>query len=183
MKRDNPFDYLEVEGDPTKQNILEKEKFHGYDPSSPLTFDYSTYEDLCNSIFADDEIVFSSRSLGHFASKKQLRNSLSIWEDLKIDLHEIDMLDKSYKNVNNGYFIITQEFLDAMKLVHPFELPVLFNKRKNGEIYGQLENIAITGPDDDPDDNMVLYTNIELLHDHNNLHYLDIIHVVYLVYN
>lgn len=161
MSTSNLFNYSEIEGDPTKQEILEKEKFYGYDPSKPLILD-SSYKDLYNSIIDDKAILSSKHFFGWNASKKQLKSSISIWDDLGIKLHEIDMLDSSYKFVDNAEFIVTQEFIDAVKTIHPSELPITFNRKKIGKLYGLIHIIEMNGASNSPEDNSVLYCNIDL---------------------
>ncbi len=162
MNVDNPFHYVEIKGDPTKQEVLERERFYGYSPSKPLILDDSIYRDLYNSIIDDKDILRSDRFLGWNANKKQLKSSISIWKDLNLKLHEIDMLLPSHKKVEEGELIMTPEFVGAMKTVHPFELPISFNVRKMGKIYAQLQIICLEAVSDNPEENEILYTGIDL---------------------
>lgn len=161
MSTNNLFNYSEIEGDPTKQEILEKERFYDYDASKPLILD-STYKDLYNSIIDDKDILFLEHFFGCHVSKKLLKSSISIWDDLGIELYEIGMIDKSYGSVTEGGFTITQEFIDAIKFAHPYELPISFNRGKKGKLYCQVESISIEATSNNPEDKFVLYTNIDL---------------------
>lgn len=162
MSTNNSFNYSEIEGDPTKQEILAKERFYGYDSSKPLILDYSTYRNLYNSIIHDKNIRFSEYFLGCLVSEKQLKKSVSIWDDLGIKLYEIDILDSSYGNVEEGGFILTQEFLDAIRAGHPSILPITFNRKKRGTLYGCVESISLTASSNNPEDNGILYRNVDL---------------------
>lgn len=155
------YDYKEIEGDITKQEILDRESFYGFEPTNPLTLDVA-YEKLYDQLVDDKSILTSNRFMGSCVSIKQLKNSLSLWDDLGIKLHEIDILDSSFDKIKNGKFVITQEFIDAIKSAHPFYLPITFNKGKKGKMYGHVESLDMRSPSNNPEENGVIYVSVEL---------------------
>ena len=154
------FRYTEIEGDPTKEEIQEKEKFYGYGPTKPLEYD-DTYMDLYNSIIHDKSIMSAERVPVRNVDEKRLRESVSIWSDLGIKLYEIDMLDRAYGNVASGNFTLTQEFLDAIRDAHPSELPITFHRGEGGKFYGHVERMCMKSASR-PEDNALLYSCILL---------------------
>lgn len=162
------YSYNEIEGDTTKEEILEKESFYGMEATSPLILD-SQYEKLYDQIVSDKSILTSKNFLGFNVSEKQLRSSISLWDDLGIQLHDIDILDPSYGYVEDGGFVITQEFIDSISTDHPSRLPIVFNKRKRGKLFGHIESLSMHSPENNPDENAEIYVCIELAKTNRNL--------------
>lgn len=162
------YDYKEIEGDITKQEILDRESFYGYEPTSPLTLDVS-YEKLYDQIINDKSILTANRFMGSCVSIKQLKSSLSLWDDLGIKLHDIDILDSSFDKIKDGRFVITQEFIDAIKSAPPSELAIAFNKGKKGQMYGHVESLDMRSPSNNLEENGVIYVCLELSKVNSNL--------------
>ncbi len=162
MDKNDLFNYVEIKGDPTKQEVLDRERFYGYVPSKPLILDFDTYAGLHDSIINDKAILFSEQSLGQNASKEKLKSSISIWEDLDLKLHEIHMLDIPFDDVEEGELTMTPEFEDIIKPVSPFELPIFFNREKRGEVYAELQSICLASSSRNLKDNIKLYAGISL---------------------
>lgn len=160
MNKCTSFYYSEIEGDQTKQEILKQERLYGYDPSKPLMLDFTTYHNLYSSIVDDKSILFSEYFPGFGVSEKQLRDSISIWDDLGIKLHEINILDSLYGSISEENFKITQKFVDSIKTGHPSELPITFNTRC--KFYGRLEIIVVRYPFNNFNKNGFVYLNIYL---------------------
>lgn len=157
--------YIELEEDSTKQIILDQEKSYGYNHAKPLSYD-SDYIDLYNTIIKDKAIRHSERFLGFNANKNKIRASLSIWEDLGIKLQEIAIIDGSFA-CEDEEFIATKEFLDAIKITHPSELPIVIKRNIKPCLDGNLKKIVLTSALDG-DGIGIVYRQINLSRTNNN---------------
>ena len=163
----NMFEYRIVPGDPTIGDVRNREKFYGYTKCSPLYLNES-FRELYNAIISDQSIMSSNNFKVSLVSEKYLKDSITIWENLGIRLQEIDMIIES-EAAKEGMFIIDQKFLDGIKSVHPFELPIKFiNDSKIKMLDGKIEFIEIAIPNNS-ERNSVLYKNISLTNVNNEL--------------
>lgn len=161
MSTSNIFSYKEIEGDPTKEEIQDKEEFYGYSPTKPIEYD-DDFIDLYNSIIDDKSIMSAEDILSQSVDKKILRNSISIWDDLGIKLDDISMLDMAFGNVADGNFTLTREFLDAIREAHPSELLITFHRGEKGKFYGHVESIQMRSASNNPEDYALLFAGINL---------------------
>lgn len=124
MSKETIFEYKFSENDSTIKEIRDKESFYGCCETKPLSFD-SSYEDLFYSIRNDESILGNVFSPSFFVNKKYVKNSISLWESLGIQLQDIDILDKYYP-MDSHQGEVTQDFLDALSASNPAQLPIVF---------------------------------------------------------
>ena len=122
------FSYNLIEGDPTVEEIRYKERFFEFDETKPLEYDTS-YVELYNALVGDKDLRKNSKLPIYRIDKNRVINSIKIWENLGIKLHDIELLDKSYK-IKNGYFVVDKKFQESLNLAQPKKIPVVFSNNQ-----------------------------------------------------
>ena len=107
------FQYSINPDDESIDEVIADEKFYNYEPTKLHNFD-SSYEALYQDILNDDSIAFDYYYPDYNFNKKYVINSINLWKELGISLHNINVLkfgrrENSYKKVNKRFFESFQE--------------------------------------------------------------------------
>lgn len=153
--------YTIIEGDPTIQDVRYEENFFGYESSNPLSLD-SSFIALFDEIAEDKSILYAENFFRLGASKKFVKDSIKLWETLGINLQPIDILDERFP-VEDGDFMITEEFNDSIITDHPKKMPIHLRRSPRGrKMDAETNYITMESTTGKVEDNSILYSNIIL---------------------
>ncbi len=160
--------YTIIEGDPTIQSVRDEENFFGYEKSNPLSLD-SSFIDLYDEIVSDKSILYAEKFFRLGASKKFVKDSIKLWEELGINLQQIDILDENFP-LEEGEATITEEFYNSIITAHPEKLPIHIDRSLRNKQWEAITNyISMYSITEKVEDNSMLYSNIILPNINNAL--------------
>ncbi len=99
------FDYEIKDDDDSIKSVKTDERFYNYIPTSLNNFDES-YEELYHQILDDDDIVYNYLYPKKNFDKKYVLDSIKLWNDLGITLHNINI----FKKLRNGNHVVLYDF-------------------------------------------------------------------------
>ena len=103
--------------------VTAEEEHHHYDKTKVHSFDKS-YESLCNDIINDESVMYYYLYPDIGFNKDYIKNSIKIWKDLGINLHDI-YVAKKFRNIEK-YKTVNRAFLNAFKIGNPSKLKLKF---------------------------------------------------------
>ena len=98
--KDELFNYNEIDGDITKEVIINRASFYNQEQPVPLFYD-SSYVSLYNSIVNDKDIVSSSSRIGGLTNIKNVKDSSYLWDAFGFDSHQVFVYDGEIEESNN----------------------------------------------------------------------------------
>lgn len=120
--------------DESKKKVRAQERFHGFDKTRLIKYgeQFKTFKEECD---ADLVLKQYGQVFCQPTSISVVRESYQLWDALGINIHDIPFLDLGFSFMDES-IDITEDMLTDVKLVDPYELPIVISDAQNGYIGG-----------------------------------------------
>lgn len=127
MENLSRLNYTIRDDDSTIEEIRNREKYFGYLETKPLQYDES-YIPFYSSILENRKILSAFKYSSGIVRKKYVKDSIKLYEELEIGLHDILFAKADYEDDDIRYIIFS----------NPADIPISYARYSNGMVHYYL---------------------------------------------